>query len=42
MMSIAAPRQRFPLIVTMLALAFLGVFFLYPLSRIFGNATRMV
>jgi iron(III) transport system permease protein len=36
MMSIAAPRQRFPLIVTMLALAFLGVFFLYPLSRIFG------
>jgi iron(III) transport system permease protein len=36
MMSIAAPRQRFPLIVTVLALAFLGVFFLYPLSRIFG------
>ena len=36
MMSIAVPRQRFPLIVTMLALAFLGVFFLFPLSRIFG------
>lgn len=30
-----APRMRFPLVVTVLALAFLGLFFLYPLSRIF-------
>jgi iron(III) transport system permease protein len=36
MMSLAAPRLRFPLVVTVLALAFLGVFFLYPLSRIFS------
>jgi len=26
-----APRMRFPLVVTVLALAFLGLFFLYPL-----------
>ncbi|MFI5012443.1 MAG: ABC transporter permease [Hyphomicrobiales bacterium] len=36
MTSLAAPRLRFPLVVTLLALALLGVFFLYPLSRIFG------
>ncbi|MBV8765762.1 MAG: iron ABC transporter permease [Hyphomicrobiales bacterium] len=32
----AAPRQRFPLLVTVLGLALLSVFFLFPLSRIFS------
>ncbi|MGC1574997.1 MAG: iron ABC transporter permease [Beijerinckiaceae bacterium] len=33
---LVAPRQRFPLLITVLGLALLSVFFLYPLSRIFG------
>jgi len=33
---LVAPRQRFPLLITVLGLALLCVFFLYPLSRIFG------
>lgn len=33
---LVAPRQRFPLLITALGLALLSVFFLYPLSRIFG------
>src|SRR4051794_6231234 len=36
MTSLAAPRMRFPLTVAVVALAFLAVFFLYPLSRIFS------
>jgi iron(III) transport system permease protein len=36
MTSFAAPRMRFPLTVAVVALAFLAVFFLYPLSRIFS------
>jgi iron(III) transport system permease protein len=34
--SLFAARLRFPLLVTVLAFAFLGLFFLYPLSRILG------
>ncbi|MBV9113749.1 MAG: iron ABC transporter permease [Hyphomicrobiales bacterium] len=35
MITLVAPRQRFPLVITVLGLALLCVFFLYPLSRIF-------
>ena len=35
-MSIALPRNAFPLAVTGIALVFLGLFLLYPLYRIFG------
>jgi iron(III) transport system permease protein len=36
--SLAAPRMRFPLVVTVLGLVLLGLFFLYPLARIFGSS----
>jgi len=35
-MSIALPRNAFPLVVTAIAFTFLGLFLLYPLYRIFG------
>ncbi len=34
--ALLAPRLRFPLAISVLGLALLGLFFLYPLSRIFG------
>jgi len=38
MTALAAPRLRFALVVTVLALALLGPVFLYPLSRISPRA----
>src|SRR5689334_14274215 len=35
-MNIAMPRNAFPLVVTGIAFAFLGLFLVYPLFRIFG------
>ena len=35
-MSVAVPRNAFPLVVTAVAFTFLGLFFIYPLYRVFG------
>ena len=35
-MSVALPRNAFPLVITAVASIFLGLFFIYPLYRVFG------
>ena len=35
-MSVAVPRNAFPLVVTAVAFTFLGLFLIYPLYRVFG------